>query len=123
MKVSIGAFALRFAATAVLFAPAAAQAQGLVCRQVGYVRVCEYVYYALPEPGYYPPPSPTPPPAAEPPVRRSTVNTIRYNADDEERKAQLQATERGGTSHRGPPPGSSLCPPPYRMTAQDGCQR
>jgi hypothetical protein len=25
--------------------------------------------------------------------------------------------------HRQSPPGSSLCKPPYRMTAQDGCQR
>jgi hypothetical protein len=45
MKGSIGAFALRFAAIAVLFAPAvAAQEQGKiqrVCRMVGYVHVCE----------------------------------------------------------------------------------
>jgi hypothetical protein len=117
MKGSIGAFALRFAAIAVLLAPgAAAQEQGQVrrvCRMVGFAPVCEDVYY--------PPPSPAPPPAAR--HATGTESTIRYNADDEERKAQLEATERGGISHRGTPNGSSLCPPPYQMTARDGCQR
>ena len=117
MKVGIGAFALRFAALAALFAPgAAAQEQGQVrrvCHMVGFAPVCENVYY--------PPPSQAP----EPPARHATgtESTIRYNADDEERKAQLQAIERGGRPDRGTPSGSSLCPPPYRMTARDGCQK
>jgi hypothetical protein len=115
---NIGAFALCFAAIAVLFAAGAAAQEGQeegqtrrVCRMVGYVNVCQEVYY------------PPPPSAPEPPVRRSTESTIRYNANDEERKTQLQATEGTGTFHRGTPPGSSLCAPPYRMTARDGCQR
>jgi hypothetical protein len=59
------------------------------------------------------------------PVKRTTntENTIRYNADPEERRAQLRAIERGGAPDRGSPPNSTLCPPPYRMTARDGCQR
>jgi hypothetical protein len=98
MKTSIKRFALQFAAIAVLFASAeTAQAQGRgqsICRDVWdwssgrYVQVCNDVYY--------PPPSPPPPPAPEPPAKPTTgtENTIRYNADAEERKAQLQSIER-----------------------------
>ena len=117
MKGSIGSIALRFAAIAALFAPgAAAQEQGQVrrvCHMVGFAPVCEDVYY--------PPRSPAP----EPPARHTTPtdSTIRYNADDQERKAQSQAIEHGGAPDRGAPSGSSLCPPPYRMTARDGCQK
>ena len=94
MKSSSGTFALRLAAVAALFAPAGtAQAQGRgqsICRDVWdwgsgrYVQVCNEVYY--------PPPAPAPPPTPEPPVTHTTgtESTIRYNADDEERKAQLQ---------------------------------
>jgi hypothetical protein len=128
MKGSIR-FAMHFAAMAVLFAPAAtAQAQGRgqsICRDVWdwgsgrYVQVCNDVYY--------PPssPAPAPPPAPEPPAKRTTgtESTIRYNADDEARKVQLQAIERDEAPDRGAPPGSSLCRPPYRMTPRDGCQR
>jgi hypothetical protein len=110
-----------FAALAVLFAAAAiSQAQGIGqsgCRDVWdwgsgkYMRVCNSVYY--------PPPAPPPQPAPEPPVTHTTGSetTVHYDAVAEARKAQLRATE-----HR-VPPGSSLCPPPYRMTAQDGCQK
>ena len=86
---------MRIAVIAVLFAPAAGtQEEGQVrrvCRMVAYVRVCEDVYY------------PAPPPAPVPAARHATdtESTIRYNADNEERKAQLQAIERGGTSDRG----------------------
>jgi len=124
---SIGIFVLRFTATAVLFAPAAAaQAQGIgqsVCRDVlvpgrvgaignderaHHEQVCNSVYY---------PPPPPPPP--EPPVTHTTGSetTVRYNADAEAQKVQSRATE-----HRHQP-SSSLCPPPYRMTASDGCQK
>jgi len=121
MKNSITILAPWIAATAVLFAPAvAAQAQGIghsLCRDVWdwgsakYVRVCDSVYY--------PPPAPPPPPALAPPVTHTTGSetSVRYDTDAEARKAQLQATE-----HR-IPAGSNLCPPPYRMTALDGCQR
>ena len=66
---------------------------------------------------YYPPPSPAPPPAPEPPAKHATgtESPIRYNADDEERKAQLQTIERDGAPDRGTPAGSSLCRPPHRM--------
>lgn len=122
-----GPLALRFAAMALLFAPAAAaQTPGTgqtVCRDV-YVpgrvgalgsgerahteRVCDSVYY--------PPP---PPPAPEPPVQHTTGSetTVRYEGAAEVRKAPSWATEQRVPSN------SSLCPPPYRMTAQDGCQR
>jgi hypothetical protein len=127
MKSSIRTFALRFAATVVLCAPAATiQPQGIgqtICRdvqvpgRVGAIgaderahteRVCNSVYY---------PPPPPPPP--EPPVRHTagSESTVQYDSDAEARKAQLRATE-----HR-TPPSSSLCPPPYRMTASDGCQK
>lgn len=62
---------------------------------------------------------PAPPPPLEPPVRHTTgtESTVRYNADTEVRKTQLRATEH-------PLPASpSLCPPPYRMTPSDGCQK
>ena len=126
MKGSITAFSLRFAAVVVLMTPAATvQAQGRgqsICRDVWdwssgrYVQVCNEVYY--------PPPSQSASPAPDPPARQttSTESTIRYNADAEERKAQIQGIERGGTPDRGGPPALSLCPPPYRMTARDGCQ-
>src|SRR5258708_6756184 len=89
MKSSIGTFALRFAATVVLFAPAgAARAPGMgrsVCRdglvpgRVGAIgnderapheQVCNQVYY---------PPPPPPPP--EPPVRHTTgsESTVQYD--------------------------------------------
>jgi hypothetical protein len=58
MKSSIGTFALRFAATVVLFAPAAAaQAPGIgqtICQDVWdadqKLRVCNQVYYPPPPP-------------------------------------------------------------------------
>jgi hypothetical protein len=126
MRSSIGKLALRFAATAVLFAPAAAvQAQGsgqTICRDevvptLGtlqpskHVRVCDSVYY---------PPTPSPPsPPPEPPVRHTTgwETNVQFDPAAEARKAKLRATEQRA------PASSSLCPPPYRMTAQDGCQR
>jgi hypothetical protein len=131
---SIGVFALRFAATAILFAPAATvQAQGIgqsICRDVWdwgsgkYVHVCNSVYY--------PPPAPPPSPQPEPPVRHTTGSEEHqtYDPDAEARKAQLRATElrpsgetdREAVKHRAPP-SSGLCSPPYRMTAQDGCQK
>jgi len=51
-------------------------------------------------------------PSPEPPVTHTTgsESSVRYNRDADARKAQL-------------PPVSSLCPPPYRMTASDGCQK
>jgi hypothetical protein len=127
MKSSIGTFALRFAATAVLFVPSvAAQAQSTsqtICRNV-YVpgpgingadpghgqmeRVCNTVSYAPP-----PPPPPEPPVKHEPPVN----SFVPYDAAAEAQKAQRQSVE-----HR-VPTSLSLCPPPYRMTARDGCQR
>jgi hypothetical protein len=127
MKSSIGAFALRFAATAVLFGPSVAtQAQSTsqtICRDV-YVpgpgingadrghgqmeRVCNTVSHAAP-----PSPPPEPPVKHEPPVN----SFVPYDAAAEAQKVQRQSVE-----HR-VPASLSLCPPPYRMTAQDGCQR
>jgi hypothetical protein len=54
------------------------------------------------------PPGPSP----EPPVThmKGSESSIRYNREADARNAQL-------------PPSSSLCPPPYRMTASDGCQK
>jgi hypothetical protein len=102
MRGSIGALALRLAAIAILFAPAAVAQDkvkfGTFVAWWGICRVCGDVYY--------PPPSPAP----EPPVRHATESTVRYKANDEELKAQLQAIERGGTFERGTPPGSSLRP-------------
>src|SRR5690242_7193176 len=110
---SIGTFALRFAAIAFLFASAvAAQTPGIgqsVCRDVDWGRrVCDTVYY---------PPMPPPPP--EPPVQHTTGSetNVQFDPAAEARKAKSRATE-----HRAPA-SSSLCPPPYRMTASDGCQR
>ena len=123
MKSSFGTFVLRFAATAVLFAPAAgAQTPGVgqsVCRQVWdweagrYMQVCNSVYYP-PQPT-----APASPPPPEPPVTHTpAVNSfVPYEAAAEARKAKLRATE-----HRSPS-SSNLCPPPYRMTAHDGCQK
>ena len=130
MKSSIGTFALRFAATAALLARAAvAQAQGhgqTICRdvsvpgRVGAIdpnerahteRVCNTVSYPAP---------PTPAPAAEPPKVEHTTGsseTVYYNATAEARKAQPRTTDHPT------PASSSLCPPSYRMTARDGCQR
>src|SRR6266446_4058948 len=123
MKSGMGTFALRFAAMAVLIAPAAALAQGSsqsVCQYVWdpvafkRLRVCNEAYYPSP-------PAPTQPaPAAEPPVRPSAggrIETVPYDPADEARKAQLRATKPRASSS------STLCPPPYRMTASDGCQR
>jgi hypothetical protein len=126
MKSSTGTFALRLAAIAVLSAPTIVQAQGTgqtVCRDVWVPgrfngwgpneqahneRVCNSVYY--------PPPAPPP---AEPPVQHTTGSetTVEYNAPAAARKAQMRDTEHRASS------GSNLCPPPYRMTAQDGCQK
>jgi hypothetical protein len=123
MKSGMGTFALRFAAMAVLLAPAAALAQGSsqsVCRYVWdpvafqRLRVCNEAYYP-------PPPAPTQPEAAaERPVRPSPggkSETVQYDPADEARKAQLRATAPRA------PSSSTLCPPPYRMTVSDGCQR
>jgi hypothetical protein len=54
---------------------------------------------------------PAPAPSPEPPVNhtKGSQGTIRYDANAGPQKAQS--------------PGSSLCPPPYRMTASDGCQK
>jgi hypothetical protein len=107
MKSSIGAFVLRLAAMAVLLAPAAAQAQGssrTICKGYG-TRVCDTVY------------SPPPPPPEPPKHTTGTETLIPYDPVAEARKAQLRATE-----HRAPS-SSTLCPPPYRMTASDGCQK
>jgi hypothetical protein len=117
MKSTIRAFALRFAATAALFAPAAAaQTPGMgqsFCQDWGGGRACETRYYH---------PSPPPPPKAqepESPAKHTPVvnDFVPYDAAAEAQKAQAQSVE-----HR-VPASSSLCPPPYRMTAQDGCQR
>ena len=127
MKSTIRAFALRFAATTLLFAPSvAAQAQSTsqtICRNV-YVpgpgingadpghgqmeRVCNTVSSTTP-----------PPPPAEPPVKHEPpVNSfVPYDAAAEARKTQLQSVE-----HR-VPARLSLCPPPNRWTARDGCQK
>src|SRR6516162_863720 len=97
MKSRIRTFALRFAATVLLFAPAVAvQAQGTSP----------------------PPPQPAQPASAtEPPIKHAITNEIiLYDAAAEARKAQLRATEQRDSR-------STLCPPPYRMTARDGCQR
>jgi len=123
MKSGMGTFALRFAAMAVLLAPAAALAQGSsqsVCRYVWdpvafqRLRVCNEAYYP-------PPPAPTQPEAAaERPVRPlpgGKSETVQYDPADEARKAQLRATAPRA------PSSSTLCPPPYRMTVSDGCQR
>src|SRR5216683_5237674 len=114
MKSSIGTFVLRLAATALLFAPAAAQAQGTsrsICTNVWGSQVCNSVYY--------PPPPPPAPPPPEPPVQHTTGSEtfVPYDPGAEARKAQLRATE-----HRAPS-SSTLCPPPYRMTVSDGCQK
>jgi len=45
------------------------------------------------------------------------AGTVQYDPIREPGKARVQATERRD------PPSLSLCPPPYQMTAQDGCQR
>jgi hypothetical protein len=54
---------------------------------------------------------PAPAPSPEPPVThtRDRQSTIRYDANEGARKAQS--------------PSSTLCPPPYRMTASDGSQK
>src|SRR5690242_3877656 len=123
MKSRIGTLALRIVATVVLFAPAAAvQAQGTsrtICHNELVpsggtftpsipVRVCDSVSY--------PPP---PPPALEPPPRHTTGSetSVHFDPDAEAQKARLRTTQQRA------PATSSLCPPPYRMTAQDGCQR
>jgi len=130
MKISVGTFALSFAVMAVLFAPAGTvQAQGsgqTICRdvsvpgRVGAIdrnekahteRVCNTVSYPAP---------PLPGPAPEPPKVEHTTGsseTVYYNATAEARKAQPR------TTYHPTPASSGLCPPPYRMTAQDGCQR
>ena len=67
---------------------------------------------------YYLPPSAPTAPAQEPLETHTTGSetTTHYDAVAAGREAQLPATEYRR------PPGSSLCPPPKRMTAQDGCQ-
>jgi len=118
MKSSIGTCVLRFAAMAVLFAPVAAQGQG-TSQRVCYLTadpitmkpatVCNEVSY---------PPPPAPPPEAPAVTRTPSSNSfVPYDPANEARKAQLRATE-----HRAPS-SSTLCAPPYRMTASDGCQR
>jgi hypothetical protein len=115
--------ALLVGAMAVLLAPPAAQGQDSsqsVCRYVWdpvafkRLRVCNETYYPSP-------PAPTQAAAAaEPPVRPSPggrIETVPYDPADEARKAQLRATE-----HRAPS-SLTLCQPPYRMTASDGCQK
>lgn len=64
-------------------------------------------------PVYYPSSLRLPPPAPEPPVTHMTGG----DAVAEGPEAQLRATEHEE------PPNLSLCPPPYRMTARDGCQK
>ena len=79
-------------------------------REVVHLRVSNY---------YLPPSAPTAP-AQEPPVTHTTGYETTVHYDDAVaagREAQLPAAE-----YR-PSPGSSLCPPPKRMTARDGCQR
>ncbi len=114
--------ALHFAAIAVPFAPAVAQAQGTgrtICHDElvpsggtftpsTRVRVCDSVSYPPP-----PPPAPEPPPKHTP----GYENTVRFDPAAEARKAQSRATEPRSQ------PSSNLCPPPYRMTASDGCQK
>jgi hypothetical protein len=112
MKSSIGTLALRFAATVVLFAPAVtAQAQ-----DIGHSPSAVGNRASTPMSAPPPPPQPA---APEPPVTRTTPSseTVYYDAAAEAQKAQLRATERRD------PPSLSLCPPPYRMTARDGCQK
>ena len=117
MKSRSGTFVLRLAAMAVLLEPVAAQGQG-TSQKVCYLTadpitmkpatVCTEVSY---------PPPPAPPPEAPAVTRSPSSNSfVPYDPADEVRKAQLRATE-----HRNP--SSTLCPPPYRMTATDGCQR
>jgi hypothetical protein len=104
VKSSIGTFALGFAAAAVLFAlAAAAQAQGTdqaICRDFSEGAVHSHFCML--------------PPRVK--VRISNDQFIRYDPAAEARKAQLRTTERQD-------PSSSLCPPPYRWTARDGCQK
>ena len=118
MTSSIANFALRFAAMAVLLEPVAAQGQG-TSQRVCYLTadpitmkpatVCNEVSY---------PPPPAPPPEAPAVTRTPSSNSfVPYDPAEEARKAQLRATE-----HRDRP-SSTLCPPPYRMTASDGCQK
>src|SRR5215471_18666964 len=123
MKSSIGILALPLAATVVLFAPAGTvQAQGTsrtICHDElvpsggtftpsTRVRVCDTVSYA-----------PPPPPAPEPPPKHTTGSeeTVHYDGAAEARKVQARAPEHPASTS------SSLCPPSYRMTARDGCQR
>jgi hypothetical protein len=47
----------------------------------------------------------------------AAAGTVQYDPNPAPGKAQFQATERRDPSNL------SLCPLPYRMTAQDGCQR
>jgi hypothetical protein len=102
MKSSFGTFVLRFAATAVLFAPAAAaQTPGVgqsVCRQVWdwgagkYMQVCDSVYY---------PPQPT----APAPHRRQSLQSRTQQAARQ--PSDMMAMPRcEGRSHR--PPGTNL---------------
>src|SRR6516164_4159028 len=93
LKSTIRALALFFAATAALLAPAVAA-------------------------------QPAPQPASPPPQPEASVHHtppvnsfVPYDAAAEAQKAQLRSVE-----HR-VPASSSLCPPPYHMTARDGCQR
>jgi hypothetical protein len=73
-------------------------------------RVCNTVYYPQPSASQ---------PAPEPPKVEHTTGsseTVPYDAVAEARKARLRAAEPQA------PPSSTLCPPPRRMTARDGCQ-
>ena len=92
-KPSMGTFALSFAATAVLFAPAIVQAQG----------------------GGRTATAPTATASAK--HTTGSEETVHYDGAAEARKVQARAAEHPASTS------SSLCSLPYRMTAQDGCQR
>jgi hypothetical protein len=71
------------------------------------VRVCDSVSYA-----------PPPPPAPEPPPRHATGSetAVHFDPEAEAVKTRLRTAEPRDRR-------STLCPPPYRMTNQDGCQK
>jgi hypothetical protein len=114
---------------ALIYAPSIAKAQSTgqtICRdvwvpgRVGAInpnekahseRVCNTVYSPQPS---------APQPTTDPPKVEHTTGsseTVQYDVMGEARKARLRASEPQT------PPSSGLCPPPYRMTARDGCQK
>jgi hypothetical protein len=123
MKSGIGSFVLRFAAMAVLIALAtAAQAQGTsqsVCQYVGPrpVQAAACLQRGLLSSSTTTRPSGASGRACSQAHNGGTSETVPYDPVAEARKAELRATERQDR------PGSNLCPPPYRMTAHDGCQK